>query len=171
MRRPRLTLAGSLGIVAVLALGMAGLRSATTFWTSAAATLTLGLLLGAVLGAFLLAGPERAACLGFAVFGFVYLVLVGWDWVGGQFGHDLTAGLRDLAEWFVPSPVGPTRANPSGTPAFMTPAADMAAHATRIGNFVEIARMVLALLFGAAGGWIAVWFSRHGQAAARDGRD
>ena len=93
MGRPRLTLASLMGLVAVIALGMAGLFSASTFWTAAAATVTLILLLGAVLGTILLRGAEWAFCLGFALFGVVYFVLVEWDWVGGQLGHDLTAGL------------------------------------------------------------------------------
>ena len=62
-----------MGIVAVIALGCVGLVSASTFWTSAAATITLGLLLGAVLGAVLLRGAEQAFLLGFALFGIIYL--------------------------------------------------------------------------------------------------
>ena len=115
MHGPRLTLASLLGIVGVLALGFAGLASSTTFWTSAAATVTLALLLGAVLGALLLGERERAFCLGFALFGGVYLVLVDWDWLGAQFGHDLTAGLSDLADSLVPAPVVATPASPSGS--------------------------------------------------------
>src|SRR5262245_40111498 len=111
MNEPRLTLASLLGIVAVVALGLAGIRSATTLWTSVAATLCLGVLLGAVLGGWLLRGKEQAFCLGFALFGIVYLVLVEWDWVGAQFGHDLTAGLSDLAESWVPSPAVATQAS------------------------------------------------------------
>jgi hypothetical protein len=78
-----------MGIVAVIALGCVGLVSASTFWTSAAATITLGLLLGAVLGVVLLRGPEQSFWLGFALFGIIYLLLVDWDWFGGQLGHDL----------------------------------------------------------------------------------
>ncbi|MGZ3397173.1 MAG: hypothetical protein ACXVB2_23940, partial [Isosphaeraceae bacterium] len=58
MTGPRFGLASLLGIVAVIAFGLAGLFSATTFWTSAAATVTLGVLLGAVLGALLLRDGE-----------------------------------------------------------------------------------------------------------------
>jgi hypothetical protein len=155
----RLSLAGSLGIVAVVALGMAGLRSATTFWTSAAATVTLGLLLGAGLGASLSRGRAQAACVGFALFGGVYLVLVNWDWVGGQFGHDLTAGLGDLADQLVPDPEVASRANPTGMPIFNVSAETMAARQVRVGNVLQIGRMVLALLFGSVGGSIAVYLS------------
>src|SRR5271166_5790986 len=116
MGRPRLTLASLMGLVAVSALGMTGLSSASTFWTAAAATVTLMLLLGAVLGAILLRGAEWAFCLGFALFGAVYFVLVEWDWVGGQLGHDLTAGLSDLADSIIPRPVFATPAAAPGLP-------------------------------------------------------
>ena len=119
MNGPRLTLASLLGIVAVAALGMAGIRSATTLWTSAASTLTLGLFLGAILGSRLLRGSEQAFCLGFALFGIVYLVLVNWDWVGAQFGHDLTAGLGDLADSLVPMPAVATPAIVTGLPPYV----------------------------------------------------
>ena len=103
MRGPRLTIASMLVIVALLALGMAALFSAAGFWISVVATLTLGMLLCTVLGAILLRGEERAFCLGFSLFAAVYLVLVDWDWIGGQFGHDLTAALTELAEWVHPN--------------------------------------------------------------------
>jgi hypothetical protein len=103
---PRFSLANLLGIVAVIALGLTGLSSATTFWTSAAATVTLGLLLAALLGAVLLRGADRAFWLGFALFGGTYLVLVEWDWIGGQLGHDLTAGLSGVADSILRSGVG-----------------------------------------------------------------
>src|SRR5262245_5156858 len=98
MPRYRISLAGSLGIVAVIAMGLAGMRSASSLWTMAAATVTLALLLSAVIAARLLDGLDRAFWAGFAVFGWSYLLLVNWDWIGGQFGHDLTAGLSDVAE-------------------------------------------------------------------------
>jgi hypothetical protein len=161
MSELRLTLASSLGIVAVVALGLTGLRSASTFWTSAAATLTLGLFLAAVLGAWLLRGREQAACLGFALFGIVYLILVNWDWVGAQFGHDLTAGLGDLADELVPSPLTASRANPAGTPLPTFRAEDMVARQVRVGNFLQISRMVLALLFGVAGACTAIFLVRR----------
>ena len=74
------------------------------------------LLLGALLGAWLLTGTARAFCLGFALFGIVFFVLVEWDWVGGQFGHDLTSGLVDLAESLIARPVIATPARDTGTP-------------------------------------------------------
>lgn len=162
MAGPRLNISGLLGIVAVSALGLAGLRSATTFWTSAAGALTLALLLGAALGVFLLRGRDRAACAGFALFGMVYLVLVNWDWVGGQFGISLTAGLGDFADSLLPMPSLASRPNPSGLP-IGVPSEVLAARQIRVGNVLQIGRMVLSLLFGLVGGWIAVSLAHHAE--------
>ena len=132
----------------MIALGLTGARSASTFWTTAASTLTLALLLAAILGAWLLAGTDRAFWAGFALFGWTYLVLVNWDWVGGQFGHDLTAGLSEVAEALVP--------RPPPTPAPQFQYLELARRRpTRIGNFVQIGRMLLSLLFALLGGFIA----------------
>jgi hypothetical protein len=156
MSGPRFGLASLLGIVAVLALGFAGLFSATTFWTSAAATITLGVLLTAALGAHLLQDRDRAFCLGFAVFGGAYLMLVHWDWVGGPFGHDLTAGIADVAESILPDRPPPIATAAGNATALAVPIELMRARQIRVGNFVEIGRCALALLFGLLGGYAGV---------------
>jgi hypothetical protein len=165
LKGPRFSLAGLMGIVAVIALGCVGLVSASTFWTSAAATITLGLLLGAVLGAVLLRGADQAFLLGFALFGIVYLLLVDWDWFGGQLGHDLTVGLVDVAETVIAAPrvasapiASPfptlSASPPASASGPMTHLEPVAAHSIKIGNFVQISRMSLALLFALAGGCV-----------------
>ena len=194
MPRYRISLAGSLGIVAVIAMGLAGMRSASSLWTTAAATVTLALLLAAVIAARLLDGLDRAFWAGFALFGWSYLLLVNWDWIGGQFGHDLTAGLSDIGEAMFAKVEVPTPPQPPAT-AFSArtapdaaiapePGAAIPAPATRfvvvspeayheevrarqikLGNFVQISRMFLALLFGLLGGLIASVIAR----ARRDG--
>ncbi len=163
MGRPRLSLASLMGLVAVIALGLAGLFSASTFRTAAAATVTLMLMLGAVLGTILPRSPEWAFCIGFALFGVVYFVLVEWDWVGGQLGHDLTAGLVDPAESMIPSPVVATRSIALGLP-IPVPMETLAARQIRVGNFVQISRMALALCFALAGGCLGRLFNhrQHG---------
>jgi hypothetical protein len=172
LKGPRFSLAGLMGIVAVIALGCVGLVSASTFWTSAAATITLGLLLGSVLGVVLLRGREQSFLLGFALFGIVYLLLVDWDWFGGQLGHDLTAGLSDVAESIIPFPAVATApmASPFPAPSPSLPPSTarlepIAAHSVKIGNFVQIGRMTLALLFALAGGCIGrlLFDRRHRQ--------
>lgn len=163
MPRLRISIAGLVGLIAVMALWMASLRAATVWWTTAASTVTLGVLLSAALGAAFRSGAERAFWTGFCLFGTVYLVLANWDWLGAQFGHDLTGGLGDLAVWANPDPTRPTAAasTPSGAaftnPYFVT----MQDRAIRIGNFVQIGRMVLALLFAMAGGTVARTFAER----------
>jgi hypothetical protein len=200
MSRFRISLATLLMIVAVVALGLAGMVSASRFWTAAAATVTLALLLAAVLAAWLLAGADRAFWAGFALFGWVYLLLVNWDWVGGQFGHDLTAGLSAVAEAIFPevAPTGPPqvsgalafglRTPPDQTavgpraPAVVAPTLPPSPSAAtiagfdffemtqqrqiKIGNFVQIGRMLLALLFALLGGFLARTMAERRDAQA-----
>ena len=157
----RISIAGLLGIVAVIAIWLAGMRSASSLWTTAAATVTFVLLLTALLAGRLLDGTDRAFWAGFALFGWSYLVLVNWDWVGGQFGHDLTAGLSDIAEAMFDDV--PLAAGLPSTPS--TPSAPAVANSQilslvrarqiKLGNFVQIGRMTLSLAFGLLGGSIA----------------
>ena len=201
----RISLAALMAIIGVIALGLAGMVSASTFWTASAATVTLALLLAALLSARLSDGTDRAVSAGFALFGWTYLLLVNWDWVGGQFGHDLTAGLNEVAESIFPevrAPAPPqppsvvlyrTTVNPGPTPAVPTPLPlppspptplplppspvvtqfdyleRVHQRQTKIGNFVQIARMLLALLFALLGGLLGRVLaqrreSRSGQA-------
>src|SRR5262249_35354616 len=160
-----------LGIVAVIAMGLAGMVSASSVWTTMAATVTLALLLIAVLAARLLTGADRAFWMGFALFGWTYLVLVNWDWVGGQFGHDLTAGLSDGAGVVVaeakvqiapeppasplsqPPPRDGTRNSNRAVVPLRPPPTSVISHAQflelvrarqiKMGNFVQIGRMFL----------------------------
>jgi hypothetical protein len=188
----RISLAMSLGLIAMIALGLAGMASASSVWTAAAATVTLAIFLGAILAAFLLEKSRRAFWAGFALFGWAYLVLVNWDWVGGQFGHDLTAGLSDLAEALFPAqavtappapippagvlpvqpirvPQAPVGGNALNNPPALTPVPPRSAPTVaalsyyeqvrqrqiKMGNFVQISRMCLSLLFALLGGLIA----------------
>ena len=150
MHPRRISLASLLGIVAVAGLGLAGLKSATVLWTTAATTVTLGLLLAAVLGAALLRGAERAFWLGFALFGWVYLLLVDWSWIGAQVGHDLTGGFRELIDALFPS--DPKLRNVSTTAPEYFAAARR--RDIRIGNTVQISRLFLCLLFALVGGLV-----------------
>jgi hypothetical protein len=191
----RISLAALMAIIAVIALGLAGMTSASSFWTASAATVTLGLLLAAPLSAWLSDGSDRAASAGFALFGWAYLLLVNWDWVGGQFGHDLTAGLNEVAEAIfreVPSPtasqapaavlrwqvVPDTTGKPDQPPtqAAPPPQASVVTHydylnmvqqrQTKVGNFVQIARMLLALLFALLGGFLGRLLARRRESRA-----
>jgi hypothetical protein len=163
MPKFRISIAGLLGIVAVMAIWLAGMRSASSLWTTSAATVTLTLLLTALLAAFLLSGTDRAFWAGFAVFGWSYLLLVNWDWIGGQFGHDLTSALSEIADAMLDDVPPPAAASPSApfTPPLPAPSSSgqalqlARARQIKLGNFVQIGRMALSLLFGLLGGAIA----------------
>ncbi len=182
----RISLAGLLGFIAVLALGLAGIVSASTLWTSVAATVVLAILLAAVLAARLLEGTDRVFWAGFALFGWTYLLLVNWDWVGGQFGHDLTAGLSGMADSMfaevpipiVPQPPGNTAFRPVPPPYGVRPVPTPIAPGTpeylelvrrrqiQVGNFVQIGRLGLTLAFGMLGGYLATRLARRREPAA-----
>lgn len=157
----RLSLAGALGMIALLALGMFALRSATPWWTMLAASATLFVLLTGVLGASQTRGSDRAYWLGFALFGITYLILVNWDWLGGQFGHDLTRGLSDWAEELV-EPLNPGGANATAGAVFVPSLA--AERSVKVGSVAQIARMFLSLSFAVGGGLTArAMFGRASQ--------
>ena len=149
MRGYTLSIAGMLMFIAIVGLCLAAMRSVSPWPTMLATTATLGALLSGVLGLFFLRGDGRAFSAGFALFGVVYLVLVDWDWVGGQIGHDLTRGIADFAEDRVfPMPTGPNQ----GYFAFET----HQQRQTVVGNFVQVVRLLFSAFFGAVGGCVAV---------------
>jgi hypothetical protein len=85
MGRYRFTLAALMAAVALIAVGVAALRSPTAIWASLVILLVLGAICGATVGAILRCGPDRGAWLGFAVFGWAYFLLTLSPW-GGEYG-------------------------------------------------------------------------------------
>jgi WD40 repeat protein len=75
MRRIRFNIASLLVVVLVLGVGFAALRESSDLWDSALFTLTLGMLLVAILLAIHRAESRRAFWTGFALFGSGYLAL------------------------------------------------------------------------------------------------
>jgi hypothetical protein len=73
MRPPRLSTTGFLGIIAVIALGMAALRYASNAWAVAFAIITLAVLFTSILGAIY--GTDRAFWRGVALFGWGFLLV------------------------------------------------------------------------------------------------
>jgi hypothetical protein len=135
------------GLVAVAGCCLAGMRSSSPLWTALGTTIVLMILLSSVLGTFFLRGDSRAFAAGFALFGSVYLLLVNWDWVGGQLGRDLTAGFGDFVETVV-FPLDPTKK------LNYFEYGNLQNRQHRIGNFLQIGRLGLSLLFGLTGGLI-----------------
>jgi hypothetical protein len=162
----RLSIAGMLGLVAIVALGLGSLRAASAIWTMIGATATLGLLLTGVVGACHGRGADRAFWFGFALFGGTYFLIVNWDWFGGQIAHDLTSGLGDLAESLVeplpPTPIG------TGSAPVANPSMSMADRSVKVGSVVQLARMFLSLIFALVGGLTSLAF--HLRAAEAMGK-
>ncbi len=75
MRDPRYNIASMLGAISFVAVGFAALREANDQWDSGVFSLTLGLLLNAVLLAVHRTEARRAFWIGFALFGWGYLSL------------------------------------------------------------------------------------------------
>jgi hypothetical protein len=79
--------------------------------------------------------------------------MVNGAWSAGQFGQDLTSGLDGLAERILA---------PNSPSASLAPASAMELNAERSvkrGNFVQIGRLLLTLIFALAGGRIALAFA------------
>jgi hypothetical protein len=128
----RISIAGLLGLVVAIALGLAAVVNANEFWAWATLLLTLTVLFGSVIGT-ILRGWRTGGWLGFAVFGWGYLLLLFVPGLG-----DHVRSLSDpMANWVfekanpekvpevpVPSPSGsPFERSPFESPATSTPPA------------------------------------------------
>jgi hypothetical protein len=80
MKPFRMSIAASLGVIAIAAVGLMGMRVGKPIWASITFCLTLAFLLGATLKATIGPAPTRPGPIGFAVFGWVYLATVFGPW-------------------------------------------------------------------------------------------
>jgi hypothetical protein len=100
MTRLRFTLAQLMGIVLDLGFGFAAMRNADPFWASATYTLATILIAVALVGAFARSGRARTPRVGFAVFGWTYLLIVHLpDWSIGGVGYGPITKPLLLIEW------------------------------------------------------------------------
>jgi hypothetical protein len=72
---PRLSIASMMLVVLAVGLGLAALRNPSPLRASAAFTVTMGLVLAAILGSRVAREPLRSDCLGFSWFAGVYFVI------------------------------------------------------------------------------------------------
>src|SRR5215475_7161898 len=84
MPKLRFSIAGLMGIVLVVAVGLGGLMSPSPMKAGAIFMMTCGLLGLALVGAIYRRGKQRAWWVGFCVFGWGYLLLVA-TYGGGKF--------------------------------------------------------------------------------------
>lgn len=103
MKLLRVSIAGSMGIVLLAAVGFAALRNPTIVWASVLFTLTVMIFCSAILGAIAVRGPARLTWAGFAVFGWVYLGIafgIGSESNGATSPPFVTQALYDsMRDW------------------------------------------------------------------------
>lgn len=75
MKPPRNSIAGLMAVVVLVAVGFAALKNPSEIWASCLFSLTVGLLLLALLGVAFGSGDRRMFWAGFSVFGWGYLIL------------------------------------------------------------------------------------------------
>jgi hypothetical protein len=80
MRKIRFTIGGLMGVVLILAIGLAAWKNANAAWAGVIFLLTCGLLGLATIGSICRRDAARAGWLGFALFGWGYLGLVLASW-------------------------------------------------------------------------------------------
>ncbi len=101
MRMPRTSIAGLMGAVLVASLGLTGMRTGSAIWAGTTFLVTCAVLSLAVVGAVCRTGAGRAWWLGFAVFGWGYLVLVFRGWNSAANWNLPTV---PLLGWLIPKP-------------------------------------------------------------------
>jgi hypothetical protein len=108
MRLPRFTIAGLMGLVVVVAVGVAAMRFASETWAGVLLMLTLGVLGAAVLAFHERSGPRRSWWRGFALFGWGYVALALGPWASEVVAPQLptTAGLDALSARMHPAAKG-----------------------------------------------------------------
>lgn len=182
MRAGRISIAGLVTLIAVVAVWLAALKVASDLWLGITSTVSLGLVLTAVLGTVFRKGKARGFWAGFTLFGVVYLVLVHWgygvamtasDLTGGFRNFDLMTGLQELALWVHPQPPSPSGGG-MGMGGFLSRSpAQMAQsrHEQVVRNFESICRYGLCLAFALAGGLVGRAFAAEGAGNRGAGSD
>jgi hypothetical protein len=102
----RFSLATLVAAVFAMALALAALRYASPLWSSAVFSLTLGVLLVALVSTLFGQGPARAFSGGFAVFGWAYACVAFGPWFADRAPPLITVPILTRAfEWLAPHPV------------------------------------------------------------------
>ncbi|WP_422925187.1 hypothetical protein [Singulisphaera sp. PoT] len=159
-----------MGLVFVAAMALAAVRAPTVLLTNVSSIVVLALLLTGLAGLLFGKGGDRIYWGGFALFGWVSLLLINGSWIAGQFSSDLTSGLFDLAEKALTEPaVVPTGPMNTAGPVPKTYVSSnlLAERSVKVGNLVQIARLFLVLVLAQLGGLVARVFAARGESAAR----
>ena len=98
MRRFKPTILGVMSVVLIFGVALAALKNSNGFWSKSIVTITLLVMLSAILGSLFSRGPVRAFWVGYSLFGWFLLILWGTPWLPTEFFthavfHDLEHGL------------------------------------------------------------------------------
>lgn len=163
--RGRVSIAGLMGAIVVIAVGTAALRSASPRWASAVFTLTLGVLATAVLGARYARRQRRPFWAGFALFGWGYATLAFGPWFSEHVGSKLltTDAIEHVFQRVNPD-MGPVPSEAGTSPPNRVyvrhdPAAPSLTTIESSEHFQRIGQSLCALLAGLVGGLVALAFA------------
>jgi hypothetical protein len=96
MRRFRISIAGLMAVVLFISVGFVALRYASDEWAGIVTMLALGILTLAIVGAIYRRGARRAAWVGFALFGWVYLLSASdSSWSFSSFENMITSAILE----------------------------------------------------------------------------
>jgi len=161
MTGPRLTLSGLLGIIAFVALGLGALRSSSVYWVSAVSWLLLLWLCAGLLGVIFRRGQARVFWTGFAVFGWVYLLIVHTAVMSTTLSAEMSSGIHQLID-----AVLPFKPNPAAIRANVR--YEEHGHAVWIIRIRALVDLLLNFVFAGLGGFLALHFAAKGERDRRD---
>ena len=154
--RIRFSVAGLMGAVLFAALGFAALRDASELAASAAFTLALAAMAASIPAVMASRGRRRVAWLGFAAFGWAYLIVAfNLPAVGAGTPKLLPEVLLQLLFGSF-HPLGQVKM-PGIVPPRPLPLSDAAAYA--LGQYLQVARSLGAILFAAVGALVGYAFA------------
>ena len=144
MNRLRFSLAQLMAIVLYLGFGFAALRNADEFWACAANTLAIISIAAALVCASARSGRARTPWVGFAVFGWTYLLTVHLDWrIFGPLRFAAIPKPPLLIEW------GSLRLQPYIKP--LPPGMGFVAAGTFLRPYEQVSQSLGIILFGLVG--------------------
>lgn len=164
--KPRFSIKGLMVVVILVAIGIAALRSASELWASFVLTLTFGLLATAGLGALFSRGERQVFWIGFAAFGWGYVLVCFCTDVGQRM---VTNPIIDRfyaahGPWKRVNFVIATPAAAGALPSQPVPVASVLAwESPQHQSFRRIGHSLFGLLAALLGGFVARYFAARNQ--------
>jgi hypothetical protein len=166
MKRPRITIAHIILVVAICAVAFAAIQSGSASWAGAMSSITFFVMICSLLGFALERGMRRVYWLGFAALGWSYLLLLYAPWVDQRIGRHLLASslfsyLAAVLQAVPQPPGGGFQSVPVGTFGAMQMGGGFGGGpwVPNVPEYQRIGTSLEALLWAFAGGWVACYFA------------